>query len=245
MNIALRYVKGSKTQPWRDTHLKLTGGGVYALQRTFLVDWYFVNRTLISNRKYYPPVTIAPNDCLVQIVTSSPISPWPELEQGYLRILLEARNYVYMETPYFMPTEPILFAMRTAALSGVDIRLMIPQHTDAKLVEWASKSYVQQTVEAGVKVLLYQGGFNHSKLLVSDDNFCSCGSANVDFRSFENNCEANAFFYDRDMALRLKKVFADDEALSVPLEAAMAHLPLPSFLQRLWESLVRLVSPLL
>lgn len=216
MNIALRYVKGDKKQAWRDTHLRIEGGGVYAIQRAFLVDWYFVDRTLVTSRQYYPPVSAhIDNNCLVQIVTGSPISPWPDIMQGYVRILLQARKYVYMETPYFLPTEPVLFAMRTAALAGVDIRLMLPRHADAKLVEWASRSYVMEAIEAGVKVYLYTAGFNHSKLLVSDDNLCTIGSTNIDFRSFENNFEANAFFFDEGMAQRVKAVYLRDEAKSI------------------------------
>ncbi len=227
------------------------------------MDWYFVDRTLISSRKYYPPQPLLDRkkdeeatqttpvfvgerrDCgIVQIVTSSPISPWPDIMQGYVRILMGAKRYVYMESPYFLPTEPVLFAMRTAALAGIDIRLMIPAHTDAKLVEWASRSYVKEAVEAGVKVHLYEPCFNHSKLLVCDDSLCTCGSTNVDFRSFENNFEANAFFYDRDMALRMKKVFMDDVANSTLLED-VANMEKRPFLNRLWESLLRMLSPLL
>lgn len=245
MNIALRYVKGTGRQGWRDTHLCIKGGAVYAIQRAFLVDWYFVDRTLITDRKYYPPVDKAiHNDCLAQVVTSSPISPWPDIMQGYVRILLQAHSYVYIETPYFLPTEPVLFAMRTAALAGVDVRLMVPRHTDAKLVEWASRSYMMEAIEAGVKVYLYEKAFNHSKLLVSDDNLCSCGSTNVDFRSFENNFEANAFFYDEGMSLRLKKVFLDDLSHCLLVDDISYFVKRP-FLQRLFESLVRLLSPLL
>ena len=149
-----------------------------------------------------------------------------------------------METPYFLPTEPVLFAMRTAALAGVDIRLMIPRKADAKLVEWASRSYVMEAIEAGVKVYLYMGGFNHSKLLVSDDNLCTVGSTNIDFRSFENNFEANAFFFNEGMALRLKKVFLTDQAQSTLVDDVSYFIKRP-FLQRLLESLVRLLSPLL
>ncbi|MCI6617671.1 MAG: cardiolipin synthase [Prevotella sp.] len=245
MNIAVRYIKGTSRQPWRDTHLRIKGGAVYAIQRAFLVDWYFVDRTLITDRQYYPPLD-APlsNNCIAQVVTSSPISPWPDIMQGYVRILLEAKRYVYMESPYFLPTEPILFAMRTAALAGVDVRLMVPMHTDAKLVEWASRSYMMEVVEAGVKVYLYKAGFNHSKLLVSDDTLCTCGSTNVDFRSFENNFESNIFFYDEAMALRVKRVFMEDQRQSVLIDQLkdITHRP---FLTRLWESVIRLVSPLL
>lgn len=245
MNIALRYVKGTARQTWRDTHLCIRGGAVYAIQRAFLVDWYFVSRTLVTDRRYYPPVDkTIDNNCLTQIVTSSPVSPWPDIMQGYVRVLLQAHRYVYLESPYFLPTEPVLFAMRTAALSGVDVRLIVPRHGDAKLVEWASRSYLMEVIEAGVKVYLYEPGFNHSKILVSDDNLSSCGSTNIDFRSFENNFEANAFFFNEGMALRLKKVFLTDQAQSTLVDDVSYFIKRP-FLQRLLESLVRLLSPLL
>ena len=244
MNIANRYVKGIKKLAWRDTHVKITGAAVYGLQRAFLVDWFFVSRELITDHVYYPVSKVAENDSLIQIVTSSPTSLWPEIEQGYVRVLTSAKQYVYMETPYFLPTDPILFAMRTAALSGVDVRLMIPYETDTKIVEWASRTYVLATVKAGVKVYLYKAGFNHSKLLVADDSIATIGSTNVDFRSFENDFEANAFFYDKKIALEVKDIFLKDQEECVALED-VRNLTHRSFLQRLWESMVRLLSPLL
>ena len=244
MNIANRYVKGIKKLAWRDTHVKITGAAVYGLQRAFLVDWFFVSRELITDHVYYPVSKVAENDSLIQIVTSSPTSLWPEIEQGYVRVLASAKRYVYMETPYFLPTDPILFAMRTAALSGVDVRLMVPYETDTKIVEWASRTYVLATVKAGVKVYLYKAGFNHSKLLVADDSMATIGSTNVDFRSFENDFEANAFFYDKEIALQVKAIFLRDQEESVALED-VRNLTHRSFLQRLWESIIRLLSPLL
>lgn len=246
MNIAMRYIRGTKGSAWRDTHLRISGGAVYGIQRAFLVDWYFVDRTLISNRCYYPaqPGGGVTNGCIMQVVTSSPVSQWPEMMQGYVRILLQAKRYVYMETPYFLPTEPVMFAMRTAALAGVDVRLMVPLHCDAKLVEWASRSYVREAVDSGVEVYLYSSGFNHSKLLVSDDSLSTCGSTNIDFRSFDNNFESNVFIYDRGMALRIKEVFMKDMENCVRYEYYMRSRRL-SFTHRLWESLVRLFSPLM
>lgn len=247
MNIALRYVKGlhDGTLPWRDTHMRLRGSVVYALQRAFLVDWYFVDRTLINDHRYYPPMPWhISNDSLAQVVTSSPIAQWPDIMQGYVRILLEAKRYVYMETPYFLPTEPVLFAMRTAALAGVDVRLLIPRRSDAWLIQLASMSYVTETLEAGVKVRLYEKGFNHSKLLVADDQISTCGSTNIDFRSFENNFEANVFFYDRQTALRIKDIYMRDEDCSINFSEAreLHHRP---YMHRFVESLLRLLSPLL
>lgn len=245
MNLALRYVKGIGGRAWRDTHLKVEGGAVYGLQRAFLIDWYFVDRTLITNREYYPEVnSLISNNCLCQIVTSSPITPWPDIMQGYVRILLQARQYVYMETPYFLPTEPVLFAMKTAALAGVDVCLMIPAKGDTWLVDMAGQSYLPEVLEAGVKICFYKAGFNHSKLLVSDDSISTVGSTNVDFRSFEDDFESNAFFYDAEMALRLKKIFLEDQKQSDVIEH-VEDLPKQNFFKRLIESLIRLLSPLM
>ena len=244
MNFALRYANAA----WRDTMLRLEGGIVYSLQRAFLVDWYFVDRTLITDRAYYPPTPnaqqLTPNNCLAQLVTSGPTTLYPEIMQGYVRAITAAKRYIYIETPYFLPNEPVLFALKTAAVAGVDVCLLCPRHSDARFTEWASRSYLRELHEAGARIHLYTTGFLHSKLMVIDDALSTCGSTNVDFRSFENNVEANIFIYDEGTALRLKKVFLDDLSHST----ALADVPSwvrPKFLQRLWESLTRLLSPLL
>ena len=245
MNIALRYVKGTKTQPWRDTMLQVTGNGVYTLQRAFLVDWYFVDRTQISDRKYYPKnIEPALNNTLIQTVTSGPVTPYPEIMQGLVRIILAAKRYVYIETPYFLPTEAVLFALKTAALGGVDVRVMVPLRNDAKFVEWASRSYLRDMVNTGVKVSLYQAGFLHSKIVVSDDAICSCGSTNVDFRSFENNFEANIFIYDEDVAVQMRGIYLTDEKQSILFSDIPKRIH-PRFMKRLGESVVRLLSPVM
>lgn len=244
MNIALRYVKGTGEQPWRDTMLRMTGGAVYGIQRAFLVDWYFVDRTLITDRVYYPPLSPLENNCLAQIVTSSPTNPYPEIMQGYVRAIQSARRYIYMETPYFLPNEPVLFALKTAAVAGVDVRILCPRRSDARFVEWASRSYLREAYEAGVKVYLYESGFLHSKMMVCDDSLTTCGSTNVDFRSFENNFEANVFIYDEGTALRMKSIFLKDQEQSVLLGDLPQRI-YPKFSKRLWESLTRLLSPLL
>lgn len=242
MNIALRYVKGG-VQPWRDTHLRVEGKAVYGLQTAFLTDWFFVTQTHVTGDNYFPPMNPRKDGCLMQIVTSDPTTQWPELMQGYVRILLEARQYVYIETPYFLPTEPVSFALSTCALAGVDVRVIIPKKGDSKMVQWASRSFMEDMLEAGVKIYLYEKGFNHSKLMVCDDNLCSCGSANVDFRSFENNFEANAFIYDTETVADIKKVFTHDlEYCQLLDKEQFFHRP---FLEKLWESVLRLFSPLL
>jgi cardiolipin synthase len=163
--------------------------------------------------------------------------------QGYVRIITGAKNYLYLETPYFLPNESVLFALKTAAMAGVDVRVICPRQSDAKFVEWASRSYLREVMEAGVKVMLYEAGFLHSKLLVCDDMVSTCGSTNVDFRSFDNNFEANIFFYDQDLALRIKDVFLEDETQSVLLKDTPEWTN-RKILTRLWESLTRMLSPL-
>ena len=241
MNIALRYARES----WRDTMLRVKGGGVYALQRAFLVDWYFVDRSLLSDRKYYPSIadSLMANDTLSQVVTSGPVTPYPEIMQGYVRIIMGARQYLYIETPYFLPTESVLFALKTAALGGVDVRVICPMHSDARFVEWASRSYLREAVEAGVQVSLYKPGFLHSKLLVCDDAIATCGSTNLDFRSFENNFEANIFYYGEEVALKMKDVFLKDMEQSVLLTDIPSRMS-RKIVVRLWESLTRMLSPL-
>ena len=243
MNIAQRYVKGTSDQPWRDTMLRITGGGVHALQRAFLVDWYFVDRTLLSDRKYYPKCDDVTNNCLAQVVTSGPTTPYPEIMQGYVRIILGAKRYLYLETPYFLPNNPVLFALKTAAMGGVDVRVICPRRSDAKFVEWASRSYLREIQEAGVKVSLYETGFLHSKLLVCDDSIFTCGSTNLDFRSFENNFEANVFIFDEGVALRMKNVFLRDLEQTVLLKDVKERMS-NGFFVRLWESVTRMLSPL-
>ncbi|MGN0282610.1 MAG: cardiolipin synthase [Prevotella sp.] len=243
MNVAMRYIKGRGGKAWRDTMVRMEGGGVYGLQRAFLVDWYFVDRTLISNRKYYPPLEdVEVNNCVAQTVTSTPVTPFPEIMQGLLGIIMRARKYIYIETPYFLPDEPVLVALKTAALAGVDVRVMVPKDCDSHFVQWAAKSYLDDIASVGVKVLLYNGGFLHSKIWVVDDSLATCGSTNVDFRSFENNFEANVFFYDNDVALRFKDIFMNDVKQCEEYDVAGGSR-CRRFAVRLWESLTRLLAP--
>ena len=134
--------------------------------------------------------------------------------------------------------------MKTAALGGVDVRIMVPLRSDAKFVEWASRSYLREMVDTGVKVSLYQAGFLHSKMVVSDDAICTCGSTNVDFRSFENNFEANVFIYDEGVAVQMRDIFLADEKQAVLFSDIPKRIH-PSFMKRLGESVVRLLSPVM
>ena len=248
MNIALRYVKGGRTASWRDTMTRIEGLGVISLQRIFLIDWYFTNRTLLNDRTYYRFGGDSSDkhygDILLQGVACGPTSPVPEIMQGFVRIIMNAKRYVYIETPYFLPTGVIRFALISAAMAGVDVRLLVPRHGDTWLIGWASRSYLREMVEAGVNVMLYDKGFLHSKIMVSDDIVCTCGSTNMDFRSFEDNFESNVFFYGEEVSERLRDIYLDDEKNAIPLSDIPERMN-PTLGVRLWESLTRLLSPLL
>ena len=242
MNLAERYMRGFSWGIWRDTHLLLEGKAVHGLQTAFLLDWYFVDRTLITSARYFPKVDVC-GTSLAQIVTAEPIGPWKEIMQGLVMAITGARKYFYIQTPYFLPTEAVLVAMQTAALAGVDVRLMLPYRADNRLTHLGSCSYLAEALRAGVKVYFYKKGFLHSKLMVSDDELSTVGSTNVDFRSFEHNFEVNAFIYDTETALQMREIFLQDQRECVQVFSK-------NWEKRPWhrkaaESIVRLLAPLL
>ncbi len=242
MNLALRYVRGVSWGVWRDTHLMLEGRAVYGLQTAFLTDWYAVDRTLITASPYFPEM----EECgtsLVQIVTSEPVGECRDIMQGLLMAITGARKYFYIQTPYLLPTEPILLALKTAALGGVDVRIMLPERADTWLTHLGSFSYLDELMGAGVRIYFYRKGFLHSKLMVSDDTLSTIGSTNMDFRSFEHNFEVNAFLYDAASALQLKDIFLQDQQDAVLLQRReWAERP---WYQKVAESVIRLLAPLL
>ncbi len=242
MNIAERYVKGVSWGVWRDTHLLIEGEAVYGLQTTFLLDWAFVDQTLITDKKYFPTINIKEN-CLMQIVSTDPVNPWKNIMQGIVQVILLSCKYVYIQTPYFLPTEPIANALQTAALSGVDVRLMLPEQSDSKMVHWGSRSYIEEMLSAGVKVYFYQKGFLHAKMIVSDDLFSTVGTTNIDFRSFEHNFEVNSFIYDSELCEKLKGIFVMDQHHSKQI--FLKNWQQRPLRVRIIESVVRLFSPLL
>lgn len=243
MNIADRYEKGTGWGTWRDTHFRIRGKGVHGLQSAFLIDWYVVSKQLLNEKGYYPPVTIYQEDNILQIATSGPVGQWRTLLQATIFIIANAKNYLYIQTPYFLPTEGLNQALQTAALGGVDVRLMLPQRSDTRTANMATHSFIDEMIKAGVKVYFYTPGFLHSKLIVSDDSLACFGSANMDFRSFEHNFEINGFVYQPSFALQMKHIFLHDMHHCERLIPSR-WLKRPRK-QRIAESFMRLFSPLL
>ena len=242
MNIADRYVYGNHLGRWRDTHFRVEGGIVNGLQNAFLNDWYATtHQPHYLAEKFYPNTSLRTNN-VSQLLSSGPFGPWRTLQQATAMAISRAKRRIWIETPYYLPSETLNNALQTAALAGIDVRLMIPVRSDTHLVDLAVHSYLDDMLKAGVRVLFYAGGFLHSKLMIIDDELAVVGSANLDFRSFEHNFEINGFIYDRDFVARLAHRYTEDEA--------QCHRPTKaewfgrSRLRRLGESVMRLFAPL-
>lgn len=242
MNVADRYVNGDEDHSWRDTHIRIEGPAVHGLQLSFAVDWSYECKTLLSGEFYFPSVPMT-GDKGVQIIPSGPIGGWESIALMCQKIVSMAQNYVYIQTPYFLPTDSLINTLQVAALSGIDVRIMIPNRPDSIILRWGSFSYVSQMLQAGVKIVLYMPGVIHAKTIVADDELVSIGSANFDFRSFEHNFETNALIYDKEMALQVKSDFFADEKECLPV--GLDEWRERPWLQKVCESVVRLISPVL
>jgi len=244
MNLATRYVTLRNGNNWRDAQLRVEGEAVGSLQRIFLSNWYFVTGRLRIEKRFFPALSDnRTGHSLVQVVSSTPVSRYPEIMFAITWMAQNARKYFYVATPYFMPTEPVLQALQTAAMSGVDVRLLLPRKPDAFWLRRANDSYLSDVLRTGVRVFLYRKGFMHAKVLAMDDSCCSVGSANMDFRSFENNFEANAFVYDSSVTVQVRDELLADMRHSdeISLEAWEQR---PGWRKYL-ESHTRILSPLL
>ncbi|MCR5071134.1 MAG: cardiolipin synthase [Bacteroidales bacterium] len=243
MNIAKRYAVGIRDGVWRDTHIRVEGPVVSELQTAFLIDWKFSTKQLLDDPVYFPKVP-ATGNLLMQVATSGPMGEFRVIMQAILRVFSESRKYVYVQTPYFIPNEPLGASLRNAALAGVDVRLIIPRRDDVNIiVTLAARSYVKDLLEAGVKVYFYEKGFMHAKTVVADDEVFSVGSTNLDIRSFEQDFEINAFIFDRKMARRMKEQFLLD--LESCTQVDPERWARRKKIHRFWESVARLFSPLL
>jgi len=242
LNFADRYIYGNTLGRWRDTFICIEGSAVHGLQLLFLDDWYFVEQKFIVDAKYFPEPQKY-DDNLVQIVSSGPDSDWEAIMQGFSAAIISATKYVYIHTPYFMPNDIIASCIVMAALSGVDVRLMIPTRSDSRFSDASTSSYLGQMLEAGVRIFRYKKGFLHSKAIVIDDFISIVGSCNIDERSFVHNFEVNAFIYEQKTALHLKELFMKDVEESD--EMTLDSWNNRKRRQKLKESFARLFSPLL
>ncbi|MDR3585046.1 MAG: cardiolipin synthase [Desulfosporosinus sp.] len=243
LNIGDEYLsRDAKLGFWRDTHLKIEGEAVLSLQSIFLNDWFFVTHQEIQGASYFPQSNIS-QVLPVQIGASGPDSNWTSILQGFFSAITMAKHSVHIETPYFIPDESLIMALKTAALSGLDVRLLVQGIPEHKVTYWAMHSYFEELLQAGVKIFKYMKGILHAKILVIDNHLASVGSANLDNRSFYLHFEICAFMYDQSLAERLMLDFEQD--LNDSSELNLKVFQSRPVSARLKESSARLFSAVL
>lgn len=244
MNVAERYVTGGKHGRWRDTAARVTGPCVSALQYHFAVDWKFMGQALLTDPV---PGTLDGsgniNDVTLQVLASGPNDRWGNMTLLFYKAISTARRRVWIQTPYFLPSEGLMKALECAALAGVDVRVMMPQKSDSRVLTYASHSYVEESLLAGVKVYLYNAGMLHAKTMIVDNDFATFGSTNFDFRSLEHNFEENLVTYSPEVNASLAGNFEEDMRDSTRLR--LSEWNNRSRKRRAQESLYRLLSPIL
>ncbi|MGY0412780.1 cardiolipin synthase [Staphylococcus sp. mip270_02] len=244
-NVGEEYLgKKKKFGYWRDTHLRIVGDAVNALQLRFMLDWN--SQATRDNLKYadrYFPDVDSGGTIGVQIASSGPDEAWEQIKYGYLKMIASAKQSIHIQSPYFIPDQSFLDAIKIAALGGVDVSIMIPNKPDHPFVYWATYNNVASLLDAGVNIFHYNNGFLHSKTLVIDDEVASVGTTNMDHRSFTLNFEINAFIYDTHIAKELRFAFEKDLEVSYRLTKEIYEQ------RSLWikfkEGISRLLSPIL
>ncbi len=230
---------------WRDTHVRIEGSAVGALQSSFLLCWEFVSTKEVELLDaFFPKHKPAPQKPVaIQIAESGPDTDWENIMEAIFTGINSANDYIYITTPYLIPNGSILTALTTAARSGVDVRILIPYKSDSWPAQFASDSYIEGLLESRIKVYRYTRGFVHSKTLVIDDIFCSVGTANLDYRSFSINFEITALMFNESVTKKMKSIFLKD--LNDSEEVILERWKERGVARKLQESFNRLWAPLL
>lgn len=228
---------------WRDNHLRIVGKAVSSLQNRFLMDWNSQHKTEIGFEKEYFPPLEDKGKYAVQIVTSGPDSEHEQIKMTYLKMISLAKKEILIQTPYYIPDASIHEALKLALLSGVQVRMQIPNKPDHILVYWATYSFAAELLEYGAVIETYENGFIHAKTMVVDEGIASVGSANIDVRSFQLDFEVNTIIYDEEMAKTIRQEFFTDSQQSQFLTKEIYENR--GKIIKLKEGLARLISPLL
>ncbi len=246
INIRLDHMgKKKKLSPWRDTHIRIEGTGVYALQNVFLNDWRYVKKERVEPKTYieqglFPAVEKA-GDVYLQVITSGPNEQTKYIKEAYLKLILNAKKEIIIQTPYFVPDDTLMEALRIALLSGVRVKIMVPRKADHITVYWVTLSYLKDIANFGADVYIYDG-FIHSKVLVVDDNKLSIGTCNFDNRSFNLNFEDTVLMYSEELTKEYKGYFVQDVENSK--YADILYFKKKKWLTRFLQSIFRLFSPI-
>ncbi|MFT8322322.1 MAG: cardiolipin synthase [Bacillus sp. (in: firmicutes)] len=228
---------------WRDTHLMVEGEAVRSLQLIFLQDWFYMTNSSFLTDEYLSPISVGNTHGGVQLIAGGPDNEWSVIKNIFFSMMTSATKSIWIATPYFIPDEDIFSAIKIASLSGLDVRLLVPNKPDKRIVFHASRSYFPELLEAGVKIYEYEKGFMHSKIVIVDGEIASIGTCNMDMRSFHLNFEVSAFLYKTKSTKQLVEDLVHDMEDAKELECESFNKRHVGF--RILESTSRLLSPLL
>jgi cardiolipin synthase A/B len=248
MNIGQEHIDGGQGfDSWRDTQVRIDGEGAALLQAVFMVDWYNAVKENLFSAAYFPAKPTASSsigDVPVQILTSGPDAQWAAIRQLYSFMIVSAQRHVYIQSPYFILDATLAEALTTAAMSGVNVKIMLAARPSGNpLPHWAGNTYIAEIIASGVRVFLYEKGYLHAKTISIDSEICSIGSTNIDIRSFSINYELNAVLYCGQLAQLLEQDFQRDLADCSEFDAAAYENR--NVAVRFRDSVARLCSPLL
>ena len=243
INISDNYVNANNDRYWRDTHIRLVGEAVKPLQILFFTTWDFVNGSTLEISKAYFPKHNCKANVPLQIAASGPDTDWSNIMEAIFVAITNAEDHIYITTPYFIPNSEILTALQVVSRSNIKVKIIVPKTSDSWIAEYATNSYLEMLLEAGVEVYHYTKGFIHAKTMVVDGVFSTIGTTNMDYRSFNINFEVNALIYDKNMSTELTQFFNDDlkDCEKLELESWQNR----SKRTKIIEATARLMAPLL
>ena len=243
-NVGDEYInKGKQFEFWRDTHVRIKGRAVDELNKRFILDWDYASEGELNTYEKYFPKQTDEGDIGIQIISSGPDHKEEYIKNAYMKIINDAKKSVYIQTPYLVLDEPMKEALKIAALSGIDVRIMVPGEPDHFFMAWILSANIGELMEYGVKIYKYEKGFIHSKTIVADGRIASIGTANLDIRSFQLNFEINAIIFNCDFASKQEEIFKKDieDSKLVTLEEYNNR----GRTIRIKEALIRLIAPIL
>ena len=246
MNIADEYLGKGKIGYWRDTSVKIYGDIVSTFEKEFYFSMSIVKNKFLKDEKTSNEISLKyeeEDNVYMQVISSGPNYEFPAIRDNYIKLIQEARKSVFIQTPYFVPDDLLLDTLKSAVLSGIDVKIMIPNKADHPFIYWINQYYVAELLRLGANIYRYENGFIHSKTILVDEEVVSVGTCNFDYRSFYLNFEINLNIYNKDVANSFKTQYYKDIAISKKL--TFADFKKRSIFTKVKESVFRLLSPIM
>ena len=246
MNIGDEYLGKGKIGYWRDTSVKIYGDIVSSFEKEFYFSLSIVKNKYLRDEKISNEISLKyeeEDNVYMQVISSGPNYEFPAIRDNYIKLIQEARKSVFIQTPYFVPDDLLLDTLKSAVLSGIDVKIMIPNKADHPFIYWINQYYVAELLRLGANIYRYENGFIHSKTILVDEEVVSVGTCNFDYRSFYLNFEINLNIYNKEVANSFKTQYYKDIAISKKL--TFADFKKRSIFTKVKESVFRLLSPIM